>query len=357
MQYLKQAAILGILLLMTACATTYAQNKNPTPTPTPTPTPPAPAPTGLFFNAGLDRPDDYRNPNAYLSGGWANLPDDVEEVGLEISRLWPKTSRYERRDGNSGTGKGKGRTNIKDRDTDKIWFVHESTQENVRAYQIWDDAGCDLWENGFRINQDCKEWYDQIWRDKCKDSGSGCPTLRLIKDIRQGADYELRVFWCSALLYDNNLYALGDRFTRKNCNGSDYYRLTVPRAPTPTPTVTPTPYPTATPTATPGPTATPRLTATPTATPDPTSTPRPAATQRPYVKVETLFRENPALSEVWYRLNDSQGWLAYIRGNPNRQNLVNMVKGEPYWIVVNRTTTVEGHRLYCNGECINIVTW
>ena len=33
-------------------------------------------------------------------------------------------------------------------------------------------------------------------------------------------------------------------------------------------------------------------------------------------------------------------------------------RGQPYWIEVSWTATLEGHRLYCvELSCINLVTW
>ena len=234
--------LLPLLLLTLACATTHAQNQNPTPTPTPTPTPPAPAPTGLSFLAGLDNPGNYHQPNAFLRGTWTDPPSAVKETAVEITR---RSGYPNRRNGNNGRGQsGDGTLRITDRDTDKIWFFHESDQENVdgwAVYQIWDDAGCDLFNTGFRINQDCKQWYDQIWRDKCREAWANCANLRLLPDLRPG-DYELRVFWWAEEV-PRRVQIRTNRLTKENCSGSDYHRITVPSPPTPTPRPTATPDP------------------------------------------------------------------------------------------------------------------
>ena len=348
--------LLLTLMLLTACTTTYAQDLGPTPTPTPTPMPPAPSPTGLSFTAGLERPTDTDNPGPFLSGRWDSPSSEVREIALEITRIGGRGPVWERRNQNRGRGwigQGAGRSpqrNIDERDTDKIWFVHETNQEKTSwVYQIWDDAGCDLWEEGFRITQTCKYWYDQIWQDRCaEDSGQNCATLRHIRDIRAGSEYELRVFWCDELPPSRSFRVSGNWFTRQHCNGSDYHRVTVPRPATPTATPTPTRIPTATP----RPTSTPR----PTATPGPTQ--RPTETPVPESQLDPLFKDNPALVAVWYRDNSRQRWVGYVRGDENQQWLKSLKRGQPYWVEVSRSATVEGHRLYCMSEsCVNLIAW
>ena len=295
-----------LLILLTACTTSYAQTTGPTPTPTPTPEPPAPSPSGIEFYGGLDKSDPY------LSGNWDTPPSEVEEVALEITQVSPDGPVWNRRDGNRGRGWKWQKRNIEDRDTDKVWIFLETSQSNVREYQIWDDAGCDLSMSAFRITQDCKEWYDTLWDEKCDRSGS-CPNLRKLPDLRPGSTFELRLFWCGSL--GGNFTALSNRFTNGNCNGSDYYRLTIPFPPKPTPTPTPEPSET---------------------------------------DMERMFQDNPALQEVWFRSNQAQRWYAYVRGDEDMRQLVWMVEGQPYWIVVSEETVVEGRRLFC---CVNVITW
>lgn len=96
----------------------------------------------------------------------------------------------------------------------------------------------------------------------------------------------------------------------------------------------------------------------PTPTPKPAPRPTPTPDGSNESQVERLFKEHPALEQIWYRNNAGQSWTGYVRGNSNYEDLKSLQKGRPYYVVVNKTTTVKGHRLYCkSGECINFITW
>ena len=172
------------------------------------------------------------------------------------------------------------------------------------------DAGCGASNSHVRLTDDCLDRYK-----------GKAPFKPFPKNfLRPGFRYEVRV----GFFFDPREYEPSRAW-------SSVHRTSIPRPVTPTPT----PRPTQTPS--------------PTATPLPTNTPSPSESE-----MDRLFRENPALEEVWFRDNPRQYWWGYVRGDKKHRDLVRMVRGRPYWVVVSEEATVKGHRLYC---CVNLIVW
>ncbi len=189
------------------------------------------------------------------------------------------------------------------RGTEILWLRYEK--------QHLERFGCTVSDTGAVLTRDCLDKY----RDP---PGIYQPFPKGF--IKAGMNYKIRV----GFVADNHS-------PRSSWSATHRVKIPKPNAPTPTPKPAPTPTP----------------------------HPNPAPTKQGETQVQKLFSTHSALDQIWYRDNQGQFWKGYVRSNKNQQTLTVLREGLPYFVVVNKNATIQGHRLYCpaSSDCIDMVTW